>query len=245
MRKSKKLLTRVLVIAILNSLLVLMGCGTQEEKQNVKTSSEDNSIKETKLKDYEINVKTPYVYQTSVAGFALKFELKLKGMSPSYEAYVCDEKSSLFSQKVSEENNKRLEDLKKEKPDITEEEIMGDSYSLWYQSVFKDNVEYKADEKVEIEWVPLSVENNIETSSLEEEFVKKGNMYLILKEDKNIIGFMVFEIPLSNSGDINSVTYDKVNVLEAILFEKTDGKYQNISLDYVKNKVDEILKNTK
>lgn len=107
------------------------------------------------------------------------------------------------------------------------------------------NMSYIAGESVEIEWAPYPTEENSSKYSSDEEFLKTGYMYLVLKEGENITGFMVFEIPVSvtDKGEYEQISYEKVNVLEAVTFEKTDGKYQNVSLDYVKSRVDNILEN--
>lgn len=246
MKKRKKILTGLLALTILSSLVIMSGCGTEEDKPKAKTSSADNevnSIKETKLEGYEVNVKSSYVHMTSAFGVALKFEVKFDNITPSYEAYVYNDMSSLIDKDVEEENSKRYEELKENNPDISEEQLNGDDYSLWYKTIYFENVSYDAGKSVEIEWAPYPTEENSSKFSSQEEYLKTGYMYLILKEEENITGFMVFEFPVGTKDESNSVTYEEINVLEAVAFEKVDGEYQNISLDYVKSRIDKVLEN--
>ncbi len=246
--KRKKFIKKVLVIAVLCSLLMISGCGTQEDKPKAKISSADkeavNSITETKLEKYQVDIKSSYVHGTSAFGFALKFEVKLDNMSSSYDAYVCNDMSSLVDKKIQEENSKNFNDFKEKNPDISEEEL-NEAYNSIYKTIYFMNVTYAAGENVEIEWAPYPTEENSSKYSSYEEILKTGYMYLVLKEGENITGFMVFEFPVSvtEKGEYERISYETVNVLEAVTFEKTDGKYQNVSLDYVKSRVDNILEN--
>lgn len=243
MKKHEK--TMILAVTIFCIFLVVLGCGTKEE--NSKTTSADkgevSSIKETKLENYEVNKISGYALHTSIAGFALKFDVKFDNMSPAYEAYVCNDMSSLFDIKIQEENDKRLEEVRKNNPDISDEKLYTEDSYLWYESVFSTSVVYAAGENVEIEWAPHPTAENSSKYSAEEEFLKTGYMYLVLKEGENITGFMVFEFPVNTTDEEGLITYDKINVVEAVAFEKIDGEYQNVSHDYVKTRVDEILKN--
>lgn len=246
MKKGKKILTGVLAVTLLSSFVIMSGCGTEEDKPKSKTSSTDNeavnSIKETKLENYQVNVKSSYIHETSAFGFSLKYEVKFDNISPSYEAYVCNDMSSLVDKKIQEENNKNFEAYREKNPDISDEEL-NEAYNSIYKTVFFTKVSYDSGKSVEIEWAPYPTDENSSKFSSMEEYLKTGNMYLVLKEDKNITGFMVFEFPVENQEEGNKISYEKVNVLEAVSFEKTDGKYQNVSLDYVKSRVDSILKN--
>lgn len=248
MKKVKRLLTVMCAITVLSSLVIMSGCGTEEEKSKAKTSSADNeavtSIKETKLENYQVNIKSAYVHRTSAFGFSLKYEVKFDNISPSYEAYVCNDMSSLVDKKVQEENSKNFEAYKEENPDISDEEL-NEAYNSIYKTIYFMNVSYDAGKSVEIEWAPYPTEENSSKYSSDEEVLKTGYMYLVLKEDENITGFMVFEIPVvvTDKGEYERISYETVNVLEAVSFEKTDGKYQNVSLDYVKSRVDAILEN--
>ncbi len=248
MKKRKKIIKKVLAVAALSSLLMISGCGTQEDKPKAKTSSADkeavNSITETKLEKYQVDIKNSYVHGTSAFGFALKFDVKFNNMSPSYDAYVCNDMSSLVDKKIQEENSKNFNDFKEKNPDASEEEL-NEAYNSMYKTIYFMNMSYIAGESVEIEWAPYPTEENSSKYSSDEEFLKTGYMYLLLKEGENITGFMVFEFPVSvtDKGEYEQISYEKVNVLEAVTFEKTDGKYQNVSLDYVKSRVDNILEN--
>lgn len=248
MKKRRRMLTGILAVAVLSSLVIMSGCGTEEEKPKPKTSSADkeavNSIKETKLENYQVNIKSPYVHGTSAFGFLLKYEVKFDNISPSYEAYVCNDMSSLVDEKVQEENSKNFEAYKEENPDISDEEL-NEAYNSIYKTIYFMNVSYDAGKSVEIEWAPYPTEENSSKYSSDEEVLKTGYMYLVLKEDENITGFMVFEIPVvvTDKGEYERISYETVNVLEAVSFEKTDGKYQDVSLDYVKLRVDAILEN--
>ena len=246
MRKQKRLLVSLLAVTILSSLVIMSGCGTEEEKTKTKTSSVGdeavNSIKESKLENYQVNIKNKYVHETSSFGFSLKFEVTLDDMEPSYEAYVCNDMSSLVDKKVQEENAESYNDIIEKNPNYSDEEI-NEAWNSVYKTIYYMNVSYAAGKSVEIEWVPYATEDNASKFSSEEEYLKTGNMYLVLKEKENIIGFMVFEFPVGTSGENNAVSYEEVNVLEAVAFEKIDGKYQDISLEYVKSRVDNILEN--
>ena len=247
MKKSKRLFTAFLAVTVVSSLLIMSGCGTEDEKPKTKTSSADkkavNSIKETKLENYKTNIKSIYIHEAS--GMVLfSFEIKFNGISSSYEAYVCNDMSSLIDKKVQEENSKNFNAFKEENSDISEEEL-NKAYNSICKTVFFMNVSYDAGESVEIDWVPQPTEENSSKYSSYEEVLKTGYMYLVLKDGENITGFMVFEIPVSvtDKGEYKKISYETVNVLEAVTFEKTDGKYQNVSLDYVKSRVDNILEN--
>lgn len=243
MKKRKRLLTMLLTLTLLSSLLITSGCGTEEEETKApSTDSAAVSIKETKLENYEVNVKSQYIHLTSAFGFSMKFEVKFDDIEPSYEAYVCNDMSSIIDNSIVEENNKRYEKAKEENPDISEEVLDGEQSSLWYESIYKTNVSYSAGKNVEIEWAPYPTEENGSKYTSYEEVLKTGYMNLILKDGENIIGFMVLEFPVDTT-DAGNIRYEKVNVLEAVAFEKTDGKYQNVSLDYVKSRVDKVLEN--
>lgn len=248
MKKIKRLFTVLLAITIVCSLLIMSGCGTEDEKPKTKTSSADkeavNSIKETKLEKYQVDIKSFYVHGTSAFGFGLKFDVKFNNMSPSYDAYVYNDMSSLVNKKIQEENSKNFDDFKEKNPGISEEEL-NEAYNSMYKTIYFMNVTYAAAESVEIEWAPYPTEENSSKYSSYEEVLKTGYMYLVLKEGENITGFMVFEFPVSvtDKGEYEQISYETVNVLEAVVFEKTDGKYQNVSLDYVKSRVDNILEN--
>ena len=69
MKKSKQLLTMLLTLTLLSSLLITSGCGTKEEETKTpSTGSAAVSIKETKLENYEVNVKSQYVHLTTIPG---------------------------------------------------------------------------------------------------------------------------------------------------------------------------------
>lgn len=246
MKKVKRLLIVMCAITVLSSLMIMSGCGTEEKKTKAKTSSADNeaitSIKETKLVNYKTNIKSIYINHASGLGILFSFEVKFDNILPSYEAYVCNDMSSLLDKKILEENDKKYKEFENK---YTEEELNGEKFSLWYTDTFYSKVSYDAGESVDIDWAPHPIEENYSKYSKEEEYLKTGYMYLVLKEGENITGFMVFEIPVvvTDKGEYEQISYETVNVLEAVSFEKTDGKYQDVSLDYVKSRVDTILEN--
>ncbi|MFG6326515.1 MAG: hypothetical protein K1W00_06665 [Lachnospiraceae bacterium] len=248
MKRVKRLLTAVFAVFVLSNLVIMSGCGTEDEKIKTKTSSAEkeavNSIKETKLENYKTNIESVYIHHASGLGLWFSFEVKFENMSPSYDAYVCNDMSSLMDEKILKENDIKYKELLEGKK-YTEEELNGEKLSLWYTDTFYSKVSYDAGEKVNIDWAPHPIEENYSKYSKEEEYLKTGYMYLVLKEGENITGFMVFEIPVSvtDKGEYEQISYEKVNILEAVTFEKTDGKYQNVSLDYVKSRVDNILEN--
>lgn len=247
MRSKRLLLIGVLAVAMFSNLVIMSGCSSEETESKTDTKITDNDavndIKETKLENYQVNVISQYVHQTSVSGFALKFEVKFENDISACEAYVYNDMSSLADTKIQKENQERFDELKEKNPEISEDELYGDEYaSLWYKSILATNVSYDAGEKVEIEWIPYPTEENYLKNQSEEEYLKDGYMYLILKDGQNITGFMVLEFPVETSGESSLVTYENINVLEAVSFEKADGKYQNVTLDYVKTRVDEVLK---
>lgn len=248
MKNRRKFLTGILAVTILSSLVIMSGCGTEDDNSKTKSPSSDSGavsdIKETKLENYEVNMKSSYISHTSSAGYALKFEVKFDDISPAYEAYVCNDMSSLVDKKVEEDNSKRYQEIKENNPDISEEQLNGEDYSLWYKTVYYMNVAYDAGKNVEIEWAPYPTEENSSKFSAEEEYLKTGYMYLVLKDGENITGFIVFEFPVGTT-DSGNVTYKEINVLEAVAFEKADGEYQDVSLDYVKSRVDKVLENNK
>lgn len=245
MKKRRQLLTVLLAVTVICSVVIMSGCGTKNEKPKTQTSSSGknqvNTIKETKLEGYKVNVKSNYVHQTDAYGFALNFEVDFDDITPSYEAYVCNNMSSIVDKKIQEENSKSFDEIKEKNPDISDEGLK-EKWSSVYKSVFCMNVTYSAAKKADIEWAPYPTSDNASKFSSMEEYLKTGNMYLVLKEGGNITGFILFEFPVEKDEN-NSVTYKEAKVLEAVYFEKTDGEYQNVNIDYVKSRVDNILEN--
>lgn len=240
MRRRKLLKTGVITAVIISNLLMISGCGTDENNKSINSSSGSesvNSIKETKIENYEVNVKSIYIHHASGLGMGVQFEVKFKDITPACDVYVYNEMSSLYDIKSAEENDKKIE----ENPEAYEAMLNGDEDAFDYKHVFYTNLSYAAGEQINIDWTPHPTEDNFSKFSSEEEYLKTGYIYIVLKDGENITGFMVLEIPVGTTRENSTITYTDVNVLEAVSFEKTDGKYQNISLDYVKTRVKNVI----
>lgn len=110
------------------------------------------------------------------------------------------------------------------------------------ETPFARRWQYPTGEKSEVLWVPTDLSPIPEEEyekALEEEKISLGMdhyLYVMLKQENHITGLMVMKFPVDNE------TYKEIELLAAIQFEKQNGEYQEVTEEYIQNRVEEIIK---
>ena len=243
-----------MVFIITLFVVTLLGCNNEQEKVNVDFRVNGSSILVKMEKGKTIKVSdVPIDEKDSI--YNLYYDANY---TEEYKDEVILEDIIIYVKLKNINNNDNLQYLEEE--DLSLVTFIVQDYTYAYSSVSGTTMKFHKDDATfectidkgsfryngkvnylkvssgeNVMWCPSYIIND-ETSnqSIIEEVDNIAYMDVLIKIDNKIIGYIVIDMNQINS------TYYKSNILVSKIFPKINGEYQNVPLDYVLERIQNI-----